>query len=322
MYDHNFECIDVGSENCPCYLALTGDCLVCSRLQGREECDCNWKGVCVYNEFIQGNKKINNPRKDFAAKIAYKKNYLDDLFVIGLRVGKGFALKATRPGSFVFLKEKNSDQYYDTPLCVMDADVENGIIAIAIKVISVKTKILAEAKDELIIRGVYRNGILGIGSMTPRVAKGKRILIIAKGIGLAPAILAANYYFHNGNKIDMIIDKEKISEDLMSDYLKENNGTIRFMSLGEEDYRIELEEVLNCHQYDVVVLLASDYYLNIIGDIIKRVLPKAKLAVSNNFHICCGEGVCGACTIVGSKGETIRMCKCNKKTFDNSPRPW
>lgn len=321
MYDHNFECIDVGSENCPCYLALTGDCLVCSRLQGREECDCNWKGVCVYNEFIQGNRKINNPRKDFPAEIVYKKSYLDDLFVVGLKVGKGFALKAASPGSFVFLKEKGSGCYYDTPLCIMDADVENGIIAVAIKVISAKTKLLAEAQDELIVRGVYRNGILGIGSITPRLVRNNKILIAAKGIGLAPAILTANY-LQNKNRIDMIIDKEKISGDLMNDYLKDCNGTIKFMSLAEENCRRELEEILNVHGYNMVVLLASDYYLNIIGEKIKKILPNARLAVSNNFHICCGEGVCGACTIAGAGGETIRMCKCNKKTFDNSPRPW
>ena len=54
----SMDCIDVGSENCPCYLALTGDCLICSRLQGKDYCGCNWAGVCVYNEFIQGNKFI------------------------------------------------------------------------------------------------------------------------------------------------------------------------------------------------------------------------------------------------------------------------
>jgi hypothetical protein len=63
-------CIDAGTENCPCYLAVTGDCLICSRLQGKDYCDCNWRGVCIYNEFMQGNGKVNNPRRDFEAEIA------------------------------------------------------------------------------------------------------------------------------------------------------------------------------------------------------------------------------------------------------------
>ena len=32
-------CIDAGSENCPCLLAASGDCITCSRLQGKDCCD-------------------------------------------------------------------------------------------------------------------------------------------------------------------------------------------------------------------------------------------------------------------------------------------
>ena len=310
--DHSFDCIDVGSENCPCYLALTGDCLICSRLQGREDCDCNWKGVCVYNEFIQGNKRVNNPRTDFPAEIVYKKSYLDDLIVLGLSVGKGFAIKASRPGSYIFLREENSESYYATPLCVMEADIEAGIIAVAVKIISAKTKTLAKAEGSLMVRGIYRNGILGIGSITSRFAKDKKVLIVAKGIGLAPAILAANYLWRK-NRVDLIIDREKISEDLMSDYLGEGEGTIRFMSLNEENYCRDINDILLKEQYDLVVLLTSDYFLEQIGDIVKALLPDAELAISNNFHICCGEGICGACTVTSPSGDTVKMCKCNRK---------
>lgn len=311
MRNHGFECIDVGSENCPCYLALSGDCLVCSRLRGKEECDCNWKGVCIYNEFMQGNKRVNNPRQDFPAEIVYKKKYLDDLFVFGLKVGKGFAIKAERPGSYVFLRDKDCGVYYGTPLCVMDSDIEAGVIAIAVKVISIKTKTIAGAGENLMIRGIYRNGILGAGLITSKTVKGKKVLIVAKGIGLAPAILTANYLW-NGNQVDLIIDKEKISEDIIGDYLKEGDGTIRFMSFNEEIHCREIEEILIRKKYDMVVLFTSDFYLEQIGNMVKKLLPDAGLAVSNNFHVCCGEGVCGSCTATGTDGNTLRMCKCNR----------
>ncbi|GAB1475850.1 sulfide/dihydroorotate dehydrogenase-like FAD/NAD-binding protein [Bacillota bacterium] len=311
MSNHGFECIDVGSENCPCYLALSGDCLVCSRLRGKDECDCNWKGVCVYNEFIQGNKRVNNPRKDFTADIVYKKKYLDDLFVFGLKVGKGFAIKAERPGAYVFLRESGSGPYFDTPLCVMNSDVEAGVIAIAVKVISAKTKTLALAEDNLIIRGIYRNGILGAGFITSKTIKGKKVLIITKGIGIAPAILTANYLCC-GNTVDMIIDKEKISEDIIGDYLEEGDGTIRFMSLNEEACSLEMEDILIRQKYDMVFLFTSDFFIEQAGGMVKRLLPNAGLAVSNNFHVCCGEGICGSCTVNDGGGGTLRMCKCNR----------
>ena len=43
MNINTYKCVDTGSENCPCELAVTGDCLTCSRLQGKDSCDCDWK---------------------------------------------------------------------------------------------------------------------------------------------------------------------------------------------------------------------------------------------------------------------------------------
>lgn len=321
MDDNGLECVDVGSENCPCFLALTGDCLVCSRLQGKDICDCEWSGVCIYNEFIQGNRKVNNPRTDIEAEIVYKKYYLDDLLVFGLKVGKGFAIKSIKPGSYVFLREKDSLTYYGTPLCVMHSNIEDGIIAVAIKLISSKTKTLSSARESLMVRGIYRSGLLGSKAIVSKHYKDKKVLIVAKGIGLAPAILAANYLY-NHNNVDMIVDREKISEDLMGDYLEEGNGTIKFMNLNEEKHRSEIGEILNHKQYEGVVLLASDHFLDLIGNIVRENLPQAKLAISNNFRMCCGEGICGACTITDKDGKTFKMCKCNKKVFDNGAGAW
>lgn len=310
MNTRNLDCIDAGSENCPCYLALTGDCLICSRLQGREECDCNWKGVCIFNEYIQGNSKVNNKRKDFVAEIAYTKKYSDDLIVLGLKVGKGFALKSQRPGSYIFLRDSTSESFYSTPICVMEADAEKGIIAVAIKVISAKTKSLADSGSKIIVRGVYRNGILGVEPLTSRSAKGKKILIITKGIGLAPGILAANYLWKE-NVVDFIIDKEKISEELICDYLGEGEGTIKFVSLNDGLHRKDIEDILIKCGHDIVILLTSEYFIDNMGAFIKDHCPGKKLALANNFHICCGEGVCGSCTAVDSDGHVVKMCKCN-----------
>lgn len=41
------DCIDAGTEFCPCHLAEEGECILCSQLHGKCFCDCvNWKGVC------------------------------------------------------------------------------------------------------------------------------------------------------------------------------------------------------------------------------------------------------------------------------------
>lgn len=300
-------CIDAGSENCPCYLAITGDCLICSRLQGKDYCNCNWRGVCIYNEFIQGNRKVNNPRRDFEANIIERKQYKEDLVVYILDVGKGFAMKAGRPGSYLFIKGSGTGSFYDIPISVMKTDVEKGRIHLAIKIISTKTKALLMENEKMVLRGPYRNGVHGISAMISKRGKNQKTLIITKGIGVAPGILATQT-FRNRGSVDLVVDTEKISKALIEDYLED--GAIRYVSLTEKDSEKKLESLLTKNQYDNVILLVSDYYIENLGKMIKKILPAAALAMSNNFRICCGEGLCGSCSLDTSAGDTIKMCKC------------
>lgn len=62
--------------------------------------------------------------------------------------------------------------------------------------------------------------------------------------------------------------------------------------------------------YDRIFLLASDYYIKRLSDVMK--IPPEKLVFCNNFHLCCGEGICGACGHVDAEGNLRKMCKCRE----------
>lgn len=309
-------CIDAGSENCPCYLALTGDCLICSRLQGKDYCGCDWAGVCIYNEFIQGNKRLNNPRREFEAKIIQSKLYYENLIVYVLDVGKGFSMKVQRPGSYLFARAKGASSFYNIPLSVMKTDVEKGYIYLAVKIISSKTKAMIQENDILILRGPYRSGIHGISAITDYKSKNQKVLIIGKGIGIAPGVLILQSLAARAS-IDMIIDAERISEEFIKDFIypeeDTNNISIQYMSLNDKEINKKLEYQMQSNNYDSVILLVSDYYVRNLGNLVRKALPTANLAVSNNFHICCGEGLCGSCSVDISNGDSIKICKCKLK---------
>lgn len=319
-----YTCVDAGTEHCPCYLAVTGDCLVCSRLQGKETCDCDWQGVCVYNEFIQGGKQINQPRREHPAAILKKIKYLDDLAVFILEVGRGFALRASRIGSYVFLRHPEDAGYYDAPISILKADENLGTIHVAVKEIASKTRRLMEAEGRLLVRGVYRGGIQGVRYLQPAYLKGKKLLFITKGVGAAPALLAAEQLSKQGGmRLDWAVDMEKISARLFEDYgvslLPEGNGQqAEELSLSSPRGRSQLRHMLRQGGYDVVAIMASDYFVETISAMVREELPQAKIAFSNNVHLCCGEGVCGACTRTDAQGNTFRMCKCQKEETEDS----
>ncbi len=311
--DENFyDCIDCGTENCPCYLAATGDCLVCSRLAGKDYCDCDWKGVCIYNEFIQGGNKINNIREEFEAEVAELKRYGEDTAVLVLDVGKGFALKCSKPGSYVFLKRKEDEEFYNIPISVMKSDIAGGKIHLAVKEMSAKSKrITEEGLHTLFVRGVYRNGILGIKDLIGlrgRVDTERKMMIVTKGVGFAPAALLLNWIGGRASA-DIYTDTDKIEEELITEYMPQNlNGKRININLRREFEFKGTQHLTRIYEeggYDTLIVLASDYYIEEIGKILKID------ARSNNFRLCCGEGICGACSYTDDFGRTFKMCKCS-----------
>lgn len=440
-------CADVGTRNCPCPLAETGDCLVCSRLSGRKVCDCRWAGVCVYNEYIQNGSKVRVRREDRSTEILQRLWRSDDLLLLQLAVPRGFALEASQPGSFLFLKAPGASELTNVPVSVMAADAEHGSIWVALKILSAKTKALAACEDFLDVRGVYRSGLLGKGlagmqadgrkpggeplegkapvveslpgkslerdcleekstdgnnsrgmnleqnaerekraekqqdegkSMSGTDVSGdsieekhleetrllgelsksepgletpdrefstrKRWLILTKGVGFAPAI---NLIRWAAGRIDVhvIADPEKVGEDMIREQFHawqlEKAGVeggrfrLEFQSLAKLLDRLEAASPLpatdphapalsthgtpvdhpaapTLHQtnYDRIFLLASDYYIKRLSAAMK--IPPGKLVFCNNFHLCCGEGICGACGYVDTAGNLSRMCKCRE----------
>ena len=107
-------CADVGTRNCPCPLAETGDCLVCSRLSGARECSCRWAGVCVYNEYMQNGSMVRTKRQDRSTEILQRLWQGDDLLMLQLRVSRGFALEAA---GFFFISETTGSTGDDQRSC-------------------------------------------------------------------------------------------------------------------------------------------------------------------------------------------------------------
>jgi NAD(P)H-flavin reductase len=324
----NKNCADAGTPNCPCPLAETGDCLICSRLAGHDTCDCDWAGVCVYNEFIQNDKVVQGTRKDLKAPIVNKRWYSSDLIVLTLDTDRRLALDALRPGSFVFLNRPGAAQYANVPVSIMKSDPAKGHLFLALKIVGSKTRMISEAEDFLTIRGPYRNGLLGgglQGMFDDMQSSGGRWLIFTKGVGFAPAVNLLRWADGRVDA-DMVIDTDKVNQEIVNDNLGEclkwENLKVWFGSLesvrddGEcgvktkEFARNEIESLgrTPVEVYDRVIILASDYY---IKTLVRRLdIPEEKLVFSNNFHMCCGEGICGACGHVDSEGRFSKMCKC------------
>ena len=118
------------------------------------------------------------------------------------------------------------------------------------------------------------------------------------------------------SKIRWLADDKKIDRTLIEDYVRMIHGTIQpeYMALIDSSGRVqrELWEALEDSEYDVAVICGSPYFVEHMNCQVRNRFPEVQLVVSNNATMCCGEGICGACTEVTEDGRVIRRCKCGK----------
>lgn len=268
---------------------------------------------------------VRTKRKARSTGILQRLRQGDDLLMLQLRVPRGFALEASRPGSFLFLKPPGAPEMTSVPVSVMAADVEHESLWVILKIISAKTKALAACEEFLEMRGIYRSGLLGKGVAgmldlhDPGISVRKRWLILTKGVGFAPAV---NLIRWAAGRIDIhvIADPEKVGDDVIRQQFRawrpeahrSEGGRFRleFQSLAKLLEQPAAASPLQQTDYDRIFLLASDYYIKRLSAVMK--IPPDKLVFCNNFHLCCGEGICGACGHVDAEGNLRKMCKCRE----------
>lgn len=307
MVKRKLECIDAGSEYCPCYLAETNECITCSHLQGKEFCDCNWRGVCIYQEYVWSGYRSKGIRCSCRAVLLEKKYLSPNTVYLWLGVTRTLARELDNPGAYVFIRSKNKPSYFDVPMSVMAVNTEENEICIAVHVVGAKTKALENFEDELVVRGPYWNGILG-----QRYLKGVKdgnCLVIARGIGQAPTAKVVRYLCRNGNQVKIIADPGKVGVVFIKEFIGDSPCEIEELDLiSKQGLRI-VNKYLKNEKYDIVFSGGSDkQHLYIIQEIDKA-QDKPYLVVTNNNEICCGEGVCGSCSTRIESGVRVKACK-------------
>lgn len=306
------DCIDAGTEFCPCHLAETGDCILCSQLSGKKFCDCiNWKGVCIYQEYIWNNSKAKPLRKIFNCKIVNKEIVEKNVVIFNISVPHELTKNLVHPGSYIFLRSTKASQFYDVPISIMDTNTDENIITIAIEIKGIKTKSLNELKDgdNILIRGPFFNGELGLRNIFKR-KEGTSVVII-RGIGQAPVVPVLKKLYSNGNKIIVILDKARFKNVFINKYLEMCNctvincNTLQAGAISEELKNI-LTNLLENENINLIHCSAPDILNFKVLDFIDG---KVDFSCCNNAKMCCGEGICGACS-TRYKGQRVKkLCK-------------
>lgn len=308
-------CIDAGREGCPCALAESGDCLVCSRLGGGSCDDCGWQGTCIYTLYEQNGRQLIQERQNRLLDIAEIRTYGPNFKVFVLEADKGFCQRAQTAGAFVFVKTKKDHDWFGAPISVLKSEPDRGRLHLAVCACGPKTSRILQEEETLSVRGVYYNALSGQSHM---LTDPEETYLFAKGVAIAPLrnyLDGGSRYRRQIQNLHAYIDLEKTGMDFFLDYfgdLPADAIRIRdfaregLCSLEQLDY---LESQVMARARINVMALTSPYY----AAHVQRAVGKEKTILRpTEGNMCCGEGICGACTEVDRQGHLIRRCKAAK----------
>lgn len=202
-------------------------------------------------------------------------------------------IKNAMPGQFIIVMSKEDSERI--PLTIYDYNLDNGTLDLIYQVVGASTKELSENKDAVFAI----TGPLGKPNEICKnyeEYKGKRIVYVAGGVGIAPVYPQVKYLKEKGFTIDVIygarskdllLIKDKIEHVASKVYYVTDDGTY-----GEKGF---VTDILKKHinEYDVCVAIGPVIMMKNVAELTKEY--NLKTIVSMNPIMVDGTGMCGAC---------------------------
>lgn len=299
---NNQFCADAGGKYCPCHLAYSGDCIKCSLIRGEKTCDCKWQGVCIYNELMHNKIVPVEERHEVLCKIIESKEIENNIYLLKIEIPSFWIKDLCDLGSYVFLKDKNKDsEFFNTPISVMDIDENNNILEVILCPRGIKTKPLVNC-DEVFVKAPYFNGIFGLKEIKSN--KDNKCVVILDGLSQVNAFKVIKRLITNNNEVEVFVNELGRRINLIEDKIKQMGVNIQLFNLYDKiGY---LEDYIRNNNISFVYSCGLICFNKVVLELVDSIDDTIKFAIPNNNLICCGEGICGACT--------VRLNDCKIKT--------
>ena len=224
-------------------------------------------------------------------KVLYNKKISPNSYE--MQIEAPLVVKKAMPGQFCIVMAKEDSERI--PLTIYDYDKENGLLTLIYQVIGASTEELTYVKKEIF----SVTGPLGNANeicADPKKFKGKRIVYVAGGVGIAPVYPQVKYLAEQGLKVDVIYGSRSADLLLIRDKVEKVVNKIRYAtddgSFGIKGFVTNILEE-HIKEYDMCVAIGPVIMMKNVVELNKKYnLPTI---VSMNPLMVDGSGMCGAC---------------------------
>ena len=210
-----------------------------------------------------------------------------------MKVEAPLVVEKALPGQFVIVMAKEDSERI--PLTIYDYDQEKGIVSLIYQVIGASTEELSLVKNEIFsISGPLGNP----NEICKNVDefKGKRIVYVAGGVGIAPVYPQVKYLHEHGLDVDVIYGARTVELLLIRKAIEKVSRKVRYAtddgSFGTKGFVTDLLEK-NINNYDICVTIGPVIMMKNVCELTKKY--NLKTIVSMNPLMVDGSGMCGAC---------------------------
>ena len=197
------------------------------------------------------------------------------------------------PGQFVILMAKEDSERI--PLTIYDIDRKKGILSVIYQVVGASTEEMTKIKDELFAV----TGPLGKPNeicANPENYKGKKIVYVAGGVGIAPVYPQVKYLKEKGFDVEVIYGARNAELLLIRNKIEKVAKKVRYAtddgSFGQKGFVTNILED-NIKNYDICVAIGPLIMMKNVAELTKKY--NLKTIVSMNPLMVDGSGMCGAC---------------------------
>lgn len=202
-------------------------------------------------------------------------------------------IKNAKPGQFVIVMAKEDSERI--PLTIYDYDRESNVLSLIYQVIGASTDELSTLKEEIFAV----TGPLGKANeicANPEEFRGKRIVYVAGGVGIAPVYPQVKYLKEQGFEVDIIYGSREKDLLLIRDKAEAVARNVYYAtddgSFGEQGFVTTILE-REISNYDICVAIGPVIMMKNVAELTRKY--NIKTIVSLNPLMVDGSGMCGAC---------------------------
>lgn len=221
---------------------------------------------------------------------------------------------STRPGQFYQLKCPSTDALHPfllRPMSVYGVGPEAGTIEFLYNVTGVGTRALCalEAGDRMDIVGPLGNTFV----LDPGI---QRILVVARGVGLATMAPLLQHAAQSGIEITAIMSARAPKDLMRNEFLRGVEADVHCVYDSDGSSSVEgvealVRRLLNAQDHDVVYTCGSHRILMLLQQLL-RDYPRTRGEVAMEQRMACGMGVCLSCVRLFDKDgdkQFLRVCR-------------